>query len=53
MSEIEVRKITKVANDVPAITLPKEIMEKAGMEIGDYVKIYVDRKKRVILEVVQ
>ena len=32
------------------ITLPKEICDKLGISPGDYVRVYVDRSGRVIVE---
>jgi len=32
------------------VTLPKEVSEKAGIKVGDYVKIYVDESGRIVVE---
>ena len=32
------------------ITLPKEICDKLGISPGDYVKVYLDKKGKVIIE---
>lgn len=32
------------------ITLPKKICDKIGINPGDYVRIYIDRDNRVIVE---
>jgi len=50
---VEVRKITKVAGDTPGVSLPKDILEQAGIKIGDYVKVYSDGEGRIVLEVVK
>jgi len=32
------------------VTLPKEVSEKAGIKVGDYVRVYVDEDGRVVIE---
>jgi AbrB family looped-hinge helix DNA binding protein len=32
------------------VTIPKEIREALGLQIGDYLNIYVDEKGRIIME---
>jgi len=32
------------------ITLPKEVSERTGIKVGDYVKIYVDESGRIVVE---
>jgi AbrB family looped-hinge helix DNA binding protein len=32
------------------VTIPKEIREALGLQIGDYLNMYVDEKGRIIME---
>jgi len=42
-------KIVKVTRK-RQVTLPKEVSERAGIKVGDYVKIYVDESGRIVVE---
>ncbi len=32
------------------ITLPKEVCNKLGISLGDYVKVYINEDRRVVIE---
>lgn len=42
-------KIVKVTRK-RQITLPKEVSEKAGIKVGDYVRVYIDESGRIVVE---
>ena len=32
------------------ITLPKDICDKLGIKVGDYVRVYIGEEKRIMVE---
>ncbi|MEM0494139.1 MAG: AbrB/MazE/SpoVT family DNA-binding domain-containing protein [Thermofilum sp.] len=35
------------------VTLPKDVREAVGIEVGDYLEVYVDERGRIVMEKVR